>query len=230
MSEVNEPSSQPATASVAGSFHPLDESNLLVDFKVLLTKPRHFFEFFGHSERINHVVWAKVILVFLALGALNAMISTVSFPTHWSAEFEGLDPRISGQIHHGLQQLSLVAGQLFSSLAPFFTLAYTTLLAAFGLLTLRLLGANTQRLSWSGIFCVMIAAHWTTIFGFLPGVGAIAVAILPMVYTVVGLAQLAGLSKLRTFFGIYILPALIMSILFGMLTAVLVSLGVALFS
>ncbi len=220
---------QPATPSGVALFHPLDETNIFLDLKVLLTKPRYFFEFFVHTDRINQVVWAKVILIYLGLSALNSMVAPLTIP-NWSANIDGLDPQLSMQIHRGLQQATSVASQVFSAILPFFTLIYTAIIAVSCLITLRLLGGDSERMSWSGIFCALIAAQWTTIFGFIPQIGGFVIALLPIVYSVAGLAQISKLSKLRSFFGAYILPAVLFAIVMSILASIVISLGVALFS
>jgi hypothetical protein len=210
--------------------YPLDESNIFLDLKVLLTRPRYFFEFFAHHERINHVVWAKVILIFLGLSALNSMVAPIEMPQQWSTDFKGIDPRIAIPLQKVINQFVVFASQLFAAFIPFFTLLYTAVITSICVLTLRLLGADPLRLSWSGIYCTMIASQWTTIFGFIPGVGTLLVAFLPIIYAIIGLAQITRLSKLRTFAGVYILPVVLMAIVGTLIITAIVTLGVAIFS
>ena len=215
--------------AVVSHFHPLDETNIFLDLKILLTRPRYFFEFFANPSRINKVVWAKVILIYLGLSALNSMVSPFSAP-EWSAQFDGLDPRVSHFLQRFMHQFAMAASQVLSAMLPFFTLVYTAIIASFCILTLRLLGGDQTRMTWSGIFCALIAAQWTTIFGFIPGIGTFIIALLPMLYSVVGLAQISKLSKLRTFFGAYIMPAILIAITLGIVASAIMAMGIALFA
>lgn len=225
-----QPPQSEATTKSGGSaaYHPMHEANVLQDFKALLTKPRYFFEFFAHPEKINHVVWAKIILVFLGLSALNSMIS-FSSPSSWYTSIEGLDPRLQHFTHEFFQRFGTMISQAMSAIIPFFTLISTVASAAFCLLALRLLGGDPRRLTWTGVFCVMIAAQWTTVFGFIPGVGGALIGLLPLVFAVIGLSQVAKLSKLRTFVGAFILPALLTAITMGLLFGALAMFAMLLF-
>lgn len=213
----------PATAG-DGAFHPLSSTNILADIKILLTRPRYFFEFFADARRINHVVWAKVILIFLGLSALNSMVSfSQTDATSWSASVQGFDPRFQAILQESLYTLGALFNQVFVAAVPFFTLVSTAITAALCLLTLRLLGSRSETLSWSGIFCTLITAQWTTVFGFVPGAGSILIALLPLIYGLVGLSQVSRLSKLRAFLGAFVLPGLLVILVLGLLSFALAS-------
>lgn len=227
--DQNNPDVSEATKSndaVASDYYPLDQNNLLSDFKTLLTKPRYFFEFFSSPKRINHVVWAKVILVYLALAALNSMISfsSHSSPVFWTTKIDGFDPRMQSAMSQIFAVLGSVFGQVMVAAVPFLALITTALTATGILVCLRIVGAKNSTLSWAGIFCVLIAAQWTTIFGFIPGIGTTLVGLIPFIFSIIGLAQISRLSKLRTFFAAFLLPAILASVAVALIGIAMITL------
>lgn len=205
----NSPESGDAPDSGGKDFHNLETSNLLEDFKVFALRPRKFFEFFANKHRIGRVTWAKVILVFLGISALQSMIVfSQNSGVSWSSEFTNFDPKTQAQISHFLEALSAISSQLFVALGSFFLLFFWSVWSLLAVLFLKLLVRNSQTISWAGVFCVFVTSSWTNILILVPYLGQLAAAIMSFVYIGIGISQISRSSFTRSMMAAYVIPTI----------------------